>query len=52
MFMSCEQNAGHNYDIKIGIKSFETVAVFIYFGMKLTSQNCMHEKIRNRVNVI
>ena len=50
MFMSCEQNAGQNYHIKIANKSFETVAEFVYFGMKLTSQNCMHDKNKNRVN--
>jgi hypothetical protein len=50
MFMSCEQNAGQNYRIKIAIKSFEIVAEFIYFGMKLTSQNFMHEENKNRVN--
>jgi hypothetical protein len=48
--MSCEQNARHNCGIKIANKSFETVSEFIYFGMKLTSQNCMHEKNKNRVN--
>jgi hypothetical protein len=42
--MSCEQNAGQNYGIKVANKSFETVAEFICFGMKLTSKNCMHAK--------
>jgi hypothetical protein len=46
--MSCEQNAGQNYGFKIANKSFETVAEFIYFGMKLTSQSCMHEKKKKR----
>ena len=35
--MSCEQNAQQKYGIRIATKSFETVAEFIYFGMKLTS---------------
>ena len=44
MFMSCGKNAGQNYGIKIANKSSETVAEFIYFGMKLTSQNCLYKK--------
>jgi len=48
--MSCEQNTGQKCGIKIANKYFETVAGFIYFGMKLTSQNCMHEKNKNRLN--
>jgi hypothetical protein len=42
IFMSCEQNARQNYCIKVANKSLVTVAVFIYFGMKLTSQNYHH----------
>ena len=42
--MSYGKNAGQNYGIKIANKSSETVAEFIYFGMKLTSQNCMYKK--------
>jgi hypothetical protein len=43
MFMSHEQNAGKNHSIKTANKSFRNMAKFVYFGIKLMYQNCMHE---------
>jgi hypothetical protein len=39
MLVSCDQNADHNWDIKIGNRSFENVSYFKYLGMAVTNQN-------------
>jgi hypothetical protein len=43
MLMSCCQKAGQKHRIKIGNRSFESVAKFKYLGTTLTDQNCIHE---------
>jgi hypothetical protein len=39
MLVSRDQNAGQNWDIKIGNRSFENVSQFRYLGMTVTNQN-------------
>jgi len=49
MFMSQEQNAGQNHNIKIGNKSLERVEEFKYLGTTLTGQYSIHEQIKSRL---
>jgi hypothetical protein len=44
------QKAGQRQSIKIGNRSFESVAKFKYLGTTLTDQNCSHEEIKSRLN--
>jgi hypothetical protein len=39
MLMSHHQNAGHNHNIKVAIRSLENGAQFKYFGTTVTIQN-------------
>jgi hypothetical protein len=48
--MSCSQNVGQKYSIKIANMSFEDVAKFKYLGTTLTDQNHMHEGSKSRLN--
>jgi len=43
-FMSCHQNAGQNYNVNIGIISFENVANFKYLGMTVTNKIFTYEE--------
>jgi hypothetical protein len=49
-FMSRCQKAGPRQRIKIGNRSFESVAKFKYLGTALTDQKCIHEEIKSRLN--
>jgi hypothetical protein len=50
MLVSRCQKAGQRQSIKLGNRSFESVAKFKYLGTTLTDQNCIHEKIKSRLN--
>jgi hypothetical protein len=50
IMMSCHQNAGKNYNIKIAIRSFENVAKFKYLGMTGTNQNLIYKEIKRILN--
>jgi hypothetical protein len=50
MVMSRDHNAGQNHYISKGNKSFEGVEQFRYLGTTLTTQNCVHEKIKSALN--
>jgi hypothetical protein len=46
MLVSRCQKAGQRQSIKIGNRSFESVAKFKYLGTTLTDQNCIREEIK------
>jgi hypothetical protein len=50
MSVSRCQKAGQRQSIKIGNRSFESLAKFKYLGTTLTDQNCIHEDIKSRLN--
>jgi sorting nexin-29 len=50
MLVSRCQKAGQRQSIKIGNRSFESMAKFKYQGTTLTDQNCIHEEIKSRLN--
>jgi hypothetical protein len=50
MLVSRCQKAGQGQSIKIGNRTFESVAKLKYLGKTLTDQNYIHEEIRSRLN--
>jgi len=48
--MSHHQNAGQIRHLQTANKYFEYVAKFRYFGTIVTSQNCIHNEIKNILN--
>jgi hypothetical protein len=50
MLVSRCQKTGQRQTIKIGNRSFESMAKFKYLGTTLTDQNCVHEEIKSRPN--
>jgi hypothetical protein len=51
MLTSHNLKIGQRHSIKIANRSFENGAKFKYLGTTLTDQNCMHEKIKSRLNL-
>jgi hypothetical protein len=51
ILLSCHQNAGQNYDIKIANRSFKNVAQFKYMGTAVANQNRIEEEIKRRLNL-
>jgi hypothetical protein len=50
MLLSCQQNAGQIYHIKIAKRCFENLAEFRYLGTTITNQNLIQEEIKRRLN--
>jgi hypothetical protein len=50
MLLSCHQNEGQNWDIKITNSSFENVSQFKYLWTTVTNQNLIQEEIKRRFN--
>ena len=49
-FISRQQNAKQNRNIKVAKKRFQNVAKLKYLRMTLTNRNCMKKKIKIRLN--
>jgi hypothetical protein len=50
MLVSRDQNAGQNWERKIGNRSFENVSQFKYLGTTVTNQDIIQEEIKRRLN--
>jgi hypothetical protein len=45
------QNAGTNCNVILSSKSFENVAGFRYLGKTATNKKCIHQEIKNMLNL-
>jgi hypothetical protein len=50
MLISSRQNTGQNRDKKTANRSFGNVAHLKYLGMRVTTENCIQEEIKGRLN--
>ena len=50
VYMTCEQNVGQNYIVKIGNTSFENIVKFRYWGATIVNQNYILEQTKNKMN--
>jgi hypothetical protein len=50
IFLSLHQNTGQYNDVKIGNRSFESVAQSKYLATTITNQNLIQEEIKRRLN--
>jgi hypothetical protein len=46
MLLSCHQNEGQNWDLKMGNRSFENVPQFKYFGRTVRNKNFIEKEIK------
>jgi hypothetical protein len=51
ILISRSQKIGQKHSIKIANRTFEDVAKFKCLGTTLTDQNCMHARIKSRLNL-
>jgi hypothetical protein len=50
MLVPHNRNAGQNWDIKIGNRSFGNVPQFKYLEITVTNKNLIQEEIKRRLN--
>jgi hypothetical protein len=50
MLLSCQQNVGRKWDIKIANSSFENVSQFKYLWTTVINKNLIKEEIKRRLN--
>jgi hypothetical protein len=50
ILVSCYQNAGQNWDMKMANRSFKNTSQFKYLGTTVTNKNLIQEEIERRFN--